>query len=66
MSVKRIAVGGVLFEGNTFSKVRTELVDFENKYLVVGDAMIDALGNTNEKSPERSPPSTPRDSRLCR
>ena len=47
MSVKRIAVGGVLFEGNTFSKVRTELVDFENKYLVVGDAMIDALGNTN-------------------
>jgi microcystin degradation protein MlrC len=47
MCVKRIAVGGVLYEGNTFSKVRTELVDFEHKYLVVGYAMIDALGNTN-------------------
>jgi microcystin degradation protein MlrC len=47
MSAKRIAVGGLLFEGNTFSKVRTELIDFQNKYLVVGDAMISALRDTN-------------------
>jgi microcystin degradation protein MlrC len=47
MGRKRIAVGGLLFEGNTLSRVRTELVDFQNKYLVVGDAMIGALANTN-------------------
>ncbi len=47
MDRKRIAVGGLLFEGNTLSKVRTGLIDFQNKYLVVGDAMIDALADTN-------------------
>jgi microcystin degradation protein MlrC len=47
MSVKRIAIGGLLFEGNTLSKVRTELIDFQNKYLVSGHDMIGALAKTN-------------------
>jgi microcystin degradation protein MlrC len=47
MSAKRIAIGGLLFEGNTLSKVRTEFIDFQNKYLVAGHDMISALANTN-------------------
>jgi microcystin degradation protein MlrC len=47
MNAKRIAVGGLLFEGNTFSMVRTHLVDFRNKYLFVGDELIRALSDTN-------------------
>jgi microcystin degradation protein MlrC len=36
----RIAIGALLFEGNTLSPVVTELQDFQNKYLHDGRALI--------------------------
>ncbi len=44
---KRIAVGALLFEGNTLSLVRTNINDFKNKYLVAGMHMVAALVDTN-------------------
>jgi microcystin degradation protein MlrC len=37
----RIAVGAMLFEGNTLSPVRTTLDDFRNKYLARGREVLD-------------------------
>jgi microcystin degradation protein MlrC len=39
----RIAIGALLFEGNTLSPVVSEIADFENKYLVSGPAMRERL-----------------------
>lgn len=47
MSRKRIALGALLFEGNTLSPVVTERQDFASKYLVSGDAIPAALAGTN-------------------
>ncbi|MCC6467290.1 MAG: M81 family metallopeptidase [Alphaproteobacteria bacterium] len=47
MSRKRIAIGALLFEGNTLSTVVTERRDFASKYLVSGDAIPSELGATN-------------------
>jgi microcystin degradation protein MlrC len=44
---KRIALGALLFEGNTLSPVVTERRDFASKYLVSGDAIPAALAGTN-------------------
>ena len=43
----RIAVGALLFEGNTFSPVITELEAFESKYLEEGSALISKLRDSN-------------------
>ena len=47
MSRKRIALGALLFEGNTLSPVVTERQDFASKYLASGDAIAPALAGTN-------------------
>lgn len=43
---RRIGVGALLFEGNTFSPVRTTLAEFENKYLCRGNEIIDRLADS--------------------
>ncbi|MBL8702538.1 MAG: M81 family metallopeptidase [Alphaproteobacteria bacterium] len=42
----RFAVGGLLFEGNTFSPVIATRADFASKYLVEGDAVVARLTGT--------------------
>src|SRR5690606_10898595 len=39
----RIAIGGLLFEGNTFSLARTSLAEFRQNYLHEGDAILSGL-----------------------
>lgn len=39
----RVAVGALLFEGNTLSPVVSEIEDFENKYLERGAALVERL-----------------------
>ena len=39
----RIAIGAVLFEGNTLSPLVNTLQDFENKYLVAGPELVPGL-----------------------
>lgn len=46
----RIAIGALLFEGNTLSPVVTELQDFRNKYLEEGPALIPALRRSNTEA----------------
>ena len=43
----RVAIGALLFEGNTFSPVVTELEAFKNKYLEEGSALISKLRDSN-------------------
>ena len=42
----RIAVGALLFEGNTFSPDVTERADFASKYLVCDEALVEVLRAT--------------------
>ena len=46
-SVPRIALGALLFEGNTFSPNITERVDFASKYLCSGEQIVVELDGTN-------------------
>ncbi len=43
---KRIGIGALLFEGNTFSPVQTTLSDFTNKYFCQGQEIIDQLADS--------------------
>ncbi len=43
----KLAIGALLFEGNTFSPVVTERRDFASKYLHEGDAVLTALADTS-------------------
>ncbi|MCC7048788.1 MAG: M81 family metallopeptidase [Alphaproteobacteria bacterium] len=47
MNRKRVAIGALLFEGNTLSTVVTERRDFASKYLVSGEAFPTQLAATN-------------------
>jgi microcystin degradation protein MlrC len=47
MSRPRIALGALLFEGNTLSPVITDRADFASKYLVSGDEIPAKLASTN-------------------
>ena len=47
MSKPRIALGALLFEGNTLSPVITERTDFASKYLASGEEIPAKLASTN-------------------
>ncbi|MBI1779643.1 MAG: M81 family metallopeptidase [Proteobacteria bacterium] len=44
----RIAVGGLLFEGNTLSPVVSDMADFENKYLERGAGLAKLMSSNTE------------------
>lgn len=46
MTRRRIAIGALLFEGNTLSPVISNIVDFENRYLLRGGETLDGLAGT--------------------